>query len=140
VATRRDANLGDQVTLVGASLDPNPVGPGQSLRVVLVWKARSDMDVPYTVFVHLLTAEGQFVSGHDSQPVEGSRPTTVWVPGEVVVDTHLVPVPGDLPAGEYVVEVGMYDAGIAGLPRLPVLGPEGKGQTDRVLFGPVAVR
>ncbi len=140
VAYPRDANLGDQVTLVGADLDPNPVAPGQSLYVRVVWQARSDLDVPYAVFVHLLTADGQYVAGHDGQPVEGSRPTTRWVPGEVVVDTHAVPIPADLPPGEYVVEVGMYDAEMAGLPRLPVLGPQDKGQTDRVLFGPVTVR
>jgi mannosyltransferase len=140
VAYRREANLGNQVTLVGADLAPDAVSRGESLDVTLVWQARTATDVPYTVFVHLLTADGQFVAGHDSQPVGGNRPTIVWVPGEVVVDTHTLAVPADLPEGEYVVEVGMYDAEIAGMPRLPVLGPEGKGQTDRVLFGPVTVR
>jgi hypothetical protein len=139
VAVRRDANLGDQVTLIGADLTPAPVSPGESLTVTLVWRARSATDVPYTVFVHLLTTEGKYVAGHDGQPVGGSRPTLVWVPGEVVIDTHTLALPADLPEGEYVIEVGMYDAEIAGMPRLPVVGPEGKGQTDRVLFGPVTV-
>jgi hypothetical protein len=98
------------------------------------------MDVPYTVFVHLLGPEGQVVSGHDGQPAGGDRLTTGWVPGEYVTDLHELAIPADLLPGEYVVEVGLYDAGARGLPRLPLLGEEGQAETDRVIFGPVEVR
>jgi hypothetical protein len=78
--------------------------------------------------------------GHDGQPAAGARPTTGWVPGEYVTDRHELVIPADLPPGEYVVEVGLYDAGARGLPRLPLLDESGQAETDRVIFGPVQVR
>lgn len=136
----RQANFDNKVILLGADLAPDPATPGGVLQVTLYWQAESDMDIAYTVFVHLLNATGEVVVGHDSQPVSGARPTTGWVPGEFVTDRHDLAIPADLPAGEYVVEVGMYDAGASRLPRLPVLGGDDQVATDRVIFGPVGVR
>ena len=136
----RQANLDNQVLLLGADLAPNPVPPGGIVQVTLYWQALEDMDIPYTVFVHLLDAKGEVAAGHDGVPVSGSRPTTSWVPGEFITDRHELSLPADLPPGEYVIEVGMYDPGAPGLPRLPVLGEDGQAATDRVIFGPVQVR
>ena len=136
----RPANFDDKVALLGADLAPDPVTPGGLLQVTLYWQGLAEMDVPYTVFVHLLGPTGQLVGGHDGQPAGGMRPTTGWIPGEYITDIHDVSIPGDLAPGEYVVEVGLYDAGVSSLPRLPILGEEGQEETDRVIFGPVQVR
>jgi hypothetical protein len=108
--------------------------------VTLYWQALAELDVPYTVFVHLLDPEGRVVTGHDGEPVSGTRPTTGWVPGEYITDAHDVLIPKDLSPGEYVIEVGLYDAGAPGKPRLPIRGQDGRVETDRVIFGPVQVR
>jgi mannosyltransferase len=130
----RELNLDDKVTLVGADIWSDTVSPGEALRMTLYWQARAEMDVPYTVFVHLLDAEGQVVAGHDAEPRAGARPTTSWVPGEYVSDPVALTVPAELLPGEYIVEVGMYDAGVSTMPRLPVLGKEGEPATDRIIF------
>jgi mannosyltransferase len=130
----RQSNLDDRVTLVGADVWSSTVPPGGTLRLTLYWQAMAEMDVPYTVFVHLLDAEGKVVAGHDAQPRDGVRPTTSWVPGEYISDPHEMSIPPELPPGEYVLEVGMYDASAPGMPRLPVLGEEGQPATDRVIF------
>jgi hypothetical protein len=62
------------------------------------------------------------------------------VPGEYIADLHEVSIPIDLPPGPYVVEVGLYDAGVSAMPRLPVLSDEGQIETDRVIFGPMQVQ
>jgi hypothetical protein len=126
--------------LLGSDLDQERVRPGETLSVTLYWKALSDMDIPYTVFVHLLGSDGQVASGHDGQPEGGTRPTTGWVPGEYITDRHDVKVPDGLNPGDYVLEVGLYDAGAPSMPRLQILGEEGQPEGDRVIFGPVAVR
>jgi hypothetical protein len=136
----RQANFDDKILLLGADIAPDPVAPGGTLGVTLYWQAQAEMDVPYTVFVHLLDPDGQVVTGHDGEPVSGTRPTTGWVPGEFITDLHGVPIPADLPQGQYVIEVGLYDAGAPGMPRLPVLGKDGQVETDRVIFGPAKVR
>jgi hypothetical protein len=126
--------------LLGADSGPDPVAPGGVLRMTLYWQALKEMDVPYTVFVHVLGPDGQAVAGHDGQPMNGTRPTTGWVPGEYIADAHDVKIPGELPPGDYVIEVGLYDAGVSHLPRLLILDDEGQVETDRVIFGPVQVR
>jgi hypothetical protein len=138
-ATRR-ANFEDKAMLLGSDLEPERVRPGETLRVTLYWKALSDMDIPYTVFVHLLGSDGQVASGHDGEPARGTRSTTGWVPGEYITDPHEVKVPEGLNPGDYVLEVGLYDAGAPSMPRLQILGEEGQPEGDRVIFGPVAVR
>jgi 4-amino-4-deoxy-L-arabinose transferase-like glycosyltransferase len=137
---QRQANFDDKILLLGADVAPDPVAPGGTLSVTLYWQALAEMDVPYSVFVHLLGPDGQVVTGHDGEPASGTRPTTGWVPGEFITDLHEVPVPADLSPGQYVIEVGLYDAGAPGMPRLPVLGKENQIETDRVIFGPAKVR
>ena len=135
----RQANFEDEINLLGADLAPDPVPPGDILQVTLYWQALAEMDIGYTAFVHLLDANGEMVAGHDSEPVAGTRPTNGWVPGEFVTDRHDITIPADLPQGQYVIEVGLYDAGAARLPRLSVLGSDGQAATDTVIFGPVQV-
>jgi hypothetical protein len=110
------------------------------LGLVLYWQALAEMDVPYTVFVHLLGPDGRLVAGHDSEPAGGARPTTSWVPGEYLADAHEFVIPAGLDPGEYVLEVGMYDAGLQSLPRLPVLDSGGQAISDHVILGTIQVR
>ena len=64
----------------------------------------------YTVFVHLLDDSGALRAQRDTIPADGNRPTTGWLPGEVISDTIVLPVPADAAAGTYRVAVGMYRA------------------------------
>jgi hypothetical protein len=137
---RQAANYAGKIALLGADLEPVPASPGEGLRIVLSWQALADMDIPYTVFVHLLGPDGRVVVGHDGEPVGGARPTTGWVPGEYVTDSHEMFIPANLQSGEYVLEVGLYDAGAPGMPRMPVLDGVGREGADRTLLGPVEVR
>ena len=136
----RPANFDDRIALVGADLSATTFVPGEQLGVTLYWKALAEMDVPYTVFVHLLAPDGQVAVGHDGEPAGGTRPTTGWVPGEFIADSHEVSLPADLAPGGYVIEVGLYDAGVLAMPRLPILGDDGQIEADRIIFGPVQVK
>ncbi len=60
----------------------------------------------YTVFVHYLAHDDFTTLGHDTQP---TRPTTTWKNGETIVDARLIPVPPDMPQGEYRLDIGLYD-------------------------------
>ena len=130
------ARLGDAVELLGYDLDRDRVRPGETLYLTLVWRCRETMDTAYTVFTHLLD-DGEQVRGQkDNPPVNGSYPTTLWVPGEVVVDRYEIPVDADAAPGVHVIEVGMYDP--ASIQRLPVLDATG-ATGDRILVAEVEV-
>jgi hypothetical protein len=63
-------------------------GDDGSLSLVLYWRCLERMENDYTVFVHLLDAEGSIVAQGDSPPVQGYYPTTMWAVGEMVRDEH----------------------------------------------------
>jgi hypothetical protein len=130
------ARLGESFELVGYTLAQTHVQPGETLHLDLVWRCRESAETEYTVFTHLLDAGGLVRGQKDNPPVMGSYPTTLWVPGEIVVDSYAIPVDADAPVGDYVIEVGMYDP--ATIQRLPVLDPSG-GTGDRVLLGEIEV-
>jgi hypothetical protein len=114
------ANLGDQVELLGYDLSADTGAPGDTLTLTLYWRALQDMDESYTVFTHLVAADGTIVGQKDNPPVGGSYPTNLWLSGEVVVDVYEIPISADAAPGEHALEVGLYIAESGA--RLPVLG------------------
>lgn len=79
------------------------------LRVTLDWAATEAIAGDYTVFVHLFDAAGSKIAQGDAAPRAGFWPTSRWRAGEPVTSTHTLPLPPDLPAGEYTLNAGMYD-------------------------------
>jgi uncharacterized membrane protein len=106
--------------------------PNTALRLTLYWRVLAPMETSYTVFTHLLDANGQLWAQKDNPPVRGSYLTTEWRVGEMVVDKYDIVIPPDAPAGQYELEVGLYDATTG--QRLPLLDKTGQRQDERVLL------
>jgi 4-amino-4-deoxy-L-arabinose transferase-like glycosyltransferase len=102
------ASLAEQIELVGYDLPPGPWQPGDILPLSLFWRVQAAVADDYTVFVHLLSGDGQIAAQSDSVPAGATRLTSSWPDGELVVDHHGLLLPDDLPAGEYQLIVGMY--------------------------------
>jgi hypothetical protein len=134
---RLEANLGNRVRLLGYDLRPTGATPGSVLQLTLYWQALADTETSYTVFTHLLGKDGLVWGQKDSIPEQGSYPTTSWLPDEIIVDEYEIEVQPDAPAGEYVLEIGMYDA--ASGERLPILDSAGQLTDNRVLLSRVQV-
>lgn len=78
----------------------------------LVWRAEAETATSYHVFVHLVDESGNILAQADGVPVNWARPTTGWLPGEYVVDTHALTIPADLSPGPLSIRVGLYDPDI----------------------------
>jgi hypothetical protein len=127
------ANLDDRVELLGYALSSSEVESGGILRLTLYWLAKGEMAIDYTVFTHLIDAEGRIWGQKDSQPLGGLFPTTCWAEGGVICDEYEMLVQPDAPPGEYALEVGMYELGT--MQRLPAYDENGKRlPEDRVLL------
>lgn len=92
---------GDAATLLGLNANR------ETGEVTLVWQAENETQTSYRVFVHLLTADDAILSQSDGEPVQWSRPTTGWLPGEILQDTHKLSFP-DSPDGLRL-RIGLYD-------------------------------
>jgi hypothetical protein len=93
-----DAAIGEPVTLLGYDLAPAGAG------VTLYWRAKALMDRSYSAFVHVLGPEGELLAQADRVPAGGARPTTGWLPGEIVADAYALPL-----AGAAALRAGLYD-------------------------------
>lgn len=124
----------DNIKLVG--YDPIVIGkPGGIIYLQLWWQAvGTSPRYSWTVFTHLLDAKGKQVSGKDCEPGCGTFPTDTWTPGELIVSEYQIPIPANLPDGEYTMEVGLYNWRTG--KRLPLKG----SSVDAVRLGKIHVR
>jgi hypothetical protein len=115
------------IELVGWQVD-DPQGGDQTL-LRLAWRTDRRLSTDYTVFVHLLR-EGQVITQDDGAPGRGFYPTTWWVPGDEVVDVHVLSAPYD-PEREQLM-VGWYEYG--SMDHLRVIQEGEQPGADRLLL------
>jgi mannosyltransferase len=128
--------LGDSISLLGYSISSSEVEAGDILQLALFWQASQPVEQRFKVFTHLLDAQSHIVGQRDSEPVGGTRPTTTWQDGEIIVDNYgLLVLPGT-PPGENQLEIGMYSLETG--ERLPV-SQDGAPLGDRVLLEQIQV-
>lgn len=113
--------LGGIISLRGHELAQSSAVAGQPLTLKLYWQAETPPPEDYTVFTQLLDGSGALAVGWDSQPLGGHFPTSQWPVGQIVTDVVQIPLPAELPPGEYTLITGLYR--LATLERLT--GPDG---------------
>jgi hypothetical protein len=124
------ARFGDAIQLVGHRVEERD----GALDLTLYWQASAAPARDYQVFVHLLDGSGRMVGQNDGPPVDGYYPASTWLPGQIISDTHRVPLPeGGRPAA---VAIGLYD--LASGARLPATDAVGARLPDDALVIPLA--
>lgn len=118
--------------LVGFAFEPAAARPGDVVYLTLQWQADAPLPLDYTVFTHLIWPDGTVLTQSDSQPVSGTRPTTSWQPGELIVDRYALLIPADSPPGDYALEIGLYD-----LPSNTRLTLDQPGAPDHLILGTI---
>lgn len=103
------AQLDDGLLFLGYDLRERSLNGEGYLHLGLYWQAAQTPTRSYTVFTQILDANGQRVGGWDNPPCHATCPTPGWQPGEVIRDEYWLPISA-LPAGEYHLVAGMYDA------------------------------
>ena len=130
--TPLSVRFGPSIWLVGYELTTPERAPGETIEVILYWRAFAYLDRQYTIFMHVRDAEGETVAGWDMMPRYNTFPTTDWPLVERIDDAHIVPLSNDLPPGEYTVALGMYDwaTGV----RLPAYSRSGESLPEATVL------
>lgn len=121
--------LGDAVRLTHAIVAP----AADHTLVTLCWQVERPLPADYTVFVHLLDADGALKTTGDGPPAEGAFPTSLWQSGDCILDLHQLPqpaAPGD------VIAVGLYHP-LDGV-RLPALRDGAPAPNDALVIWPLS--
>ena len=126
-----DVNLGGLIRLEGYDLNaPEPLQPGDTVRLTLYWRALQEINLSYKVFIQSYYGDGVMVAQQDGYPVCGGRGTWLWDPGEQITDVHLLTIRPDAPDGLYPLYTGLYIEET--LERLSILDAEGEPVSDQV--------
>jgi hypothetical protein len=134
------ANLGGKVELVGASVQPGRVVPGEPARVTLYFKVLQPLEADYLIFVHAEDADGRIERMNiDHKPASGMYPTSSWKPGETVKDEFNLFLPANAPVRALNIWLGLWDP--ATDTRLKLTNPDAvrNDGRDRILLAQVPV-
>jgi hypothetical protein len=139
----RAKELAGRVALVGYDVDERFAQPGSIVPITLYWQAQSLLSLRYKVFVHLLSSsleggQGEVVAQADDFPVCGASPTNTWSSGALLGDRHLLKLPPDLPPGDYILLVGMYEPDLN--LRLNHFDAAGNEQGNSLTVGKLQIR
>ena len=99
------AEFADQIALRGYDVSQS----GSAIDLTLHWQALAQPPHAYTVFAHVVDANGQQVGQQDNMPVRDQSPTSCWIAGEYVADPYSIPIASGAP-GPFKIEVGLYRA------------------------------
>lgn len=108
--TTANVTWNNGIELLGYDLVSDLVPRGNGVQLTFYWQPNDQVDRSLTMFVHLLDLQGNLVAQQDTIPVNGTRPTTGWVAGEILTDDIAIFIRDDIPPGEYRLSTGWYDA------------------------------
>lgn len=112
--------FGEQIRLIGYDATEAAVAAGAAFAFRPYWERVGEINANYNLFIHLHTPDDLTpLAQHDGPLSVPERPTLAWDdPDEVYIGGDAVlTVPPDLPAGDYVLTIGVYDYQTGG--RLP---------------------
>ncbi|MCI0580652.1 MAG: glycosyltransferase family 39 protein [Chloroflexi bacterium] len=127
-----EAQFGPAIQLYGYDAAPAVPQPGQTLELALYWRALAVPQENYYAFVHLVAPDSEeIVYQVDRIPVEWLRPTKGWRQNEILSDAYQLPIPADLPPGNYRLYVGLYNPDSFERPAVTI---QGQPQPDNRLL------
>jgi len=71
----------------------------EEVEITLVWSVEQPVAANYGISLRLLDAAEQIVAARDTQPGYGFLPTSLWHPGELVVDRYSLKLPDGVGTG-----------------------------------------
>ena len=123
VSAIRPVDFGDHLRLVRAKIvEPvdelearsseslDHANAGQSIQVILIWKALQPTELDHNFFLQLVSeSDGQGLAQFDGPPLGESYPTNRWYPGEHVMQSITLDIAADVPSGPAVLRHGWYN-------------------------------
>jgi hypothetical protein len=124
--------LSDTLSFLGYELEHDRLLPSDSFHLTTYWEVLDTPLGPLSLMAHLVDELEQPLSNGDGLGV----PVESWHPGDVIIQRHMLQVPGKAPPGTYWLQTGVYR--LSDLARLPIVSPHGSG-ADRIILQPVEV-
>lgn len=103
-----DTPFSDGIVLHKSQIE-GELTPNGVINATFYWQTTATPTQNYTVFLHFLDSQGNYITGSDSVPFDGRYPTQGWHPGDTIPSQHILFLPPDLPDTTYQIKVGLYN-------------------------------
>ena len=130
-----DQNFDNEIRLIGYRYDQRVLLPGDELEITLHWQALKTDSPDYLTRVRLLDEAGQVMAIDDARL---RPPAGAWARGDVVEDSHSVPLDNDLPPATYTVQIALLDT-VTHEP-LNIVADDGHWIDDRLNLAGIRIR
>jgi hypothetical protein len=100
----------EDVSLLGYDLSPATIQAGDRGWLTLFWRAKQDAPRDYVVGIRMLAAGGQEVTYWLGRPVYSGYAMSEWSRGQVVQDPWELSLPAEVPSGDYLLELVLFDS------------------------------
>ena len=130
--------LAPGLELTGYNLGKDVAAPNELLPITLYWRATQTLDDDYLVALQLVDSQGVVVSEQIRRPGNDAYPTTEWRAGETIQNWHDLPLPPDIPHGEYPLVVRLL-AGGREVGRLPLAQVTVQGRARQFTLPPLSL-
>jgi len=105
-----NANFDGKITVLGMDLEKEKVGLGERVILSLYYRAETEMQEAWKVFMHVDSTAAQHRIHGDHFPPAGYS-TDKWRKGDIIADRYPLWIPLDAHKGKYDVWLGFYDPG-----------------------------
>jgi hypothetical protein len=99
----------DVLALDRILLTPESPRAAQEVLIEMQWRVLRQPPADYTVFAHLVDAQGQQVGGNDQPLTDGYYPSGLWEPGEVITHVQRLSVPYSASDSRHRIYIGVYE-------------------------------
>ncbi|MCB0209112.1 MAG: glycosyltransferase family 39 protein [Anaerolineae bacterium] len=107
-ATPLEHTYYDHVRLLAYEIEPDQLHPGDTPAVTLYWQALRAIDQDAHISLQAFLGDER-VALVNGPPVDSTRPTSSWRPGEVIRETRTLDLPDDLPTPALLrLDVGLF--------------------------------
>jgi len=125
-----ELSLAGEIALHSFILGTHPARAGDKIEIILNWQTLARPSTIYKRSLRLIDAHGQTVAADDARLAGFWYSSNRWKPGEFVAARHILPVPADIPPGDYQLALIVYreddpqELGRVMLSPMTVIGPE----------------
>jgi hypothetical protein len=107
-------NFGDEVELVGFTVEPRRAHPGDTVHLLLHWRPLRPLSRDYTFFAQVVGGWGGANERYAAADIPPANPTSTWPLGQVQTITLPLTLRPDTPADAYPIIIGLYTQGADG--------------------------
>lgn len=103
-----NANFDGKIAVLGMDLEKERTGVGTRNVVTIYYRAESEMQEAWKIFMHVDSQTAQYRIHGDHFPPEGYS-TDKWRKGDIIADRYALSIPLDAHKGAYTMWMGFYD-------------------------------